>query len=108
MSELEETGLMERRRFIRNAATIAWAAPVILTLGASAAQAQAVSCVAAGEACGVGSPTPTRPCCDTGGAYCCCQETKTTGPSVTVTRTCMLEANCRTQGSTTRSCVPNL
>ena len=105
----EEKKLMERRRFLRNAATVAWATPVIMTLGASGAQAQAVSCVKPGAACGSGSPTPTNPCCDTTGLYCCCQETKTSGGKTTVTKTCILATDCRSSGTAfQRECVVGL
>jgi hypothetical protein len=83
---------------------VAWATPVILTMSASGAQAQVVSCVKAGSACGVGSPTPTNPCCDTTGAYCCCEERKGT----TITRTCVLVTKCVSQGTTQRSCISGL
>lgn len=40
MEDREGSAGFDRRRFIKGAATVAWATPLILTLGASAANAQ--------------------------------------------------------------------
>lgn len=75
----EDRQLMERRRFIRGAATVAWATPIILTLSAQGASASHTTCIALGSRCGTGSPNPTRPCCESAHSgvdqACCCQYT---------------------------------
>ena len=53
------TQSIERRRFIRNAATLSWSVPVIMTLGAESAGAQTPTCI-----------RPNRPCTP-GGIPCC-------------------------------------
>jgi hypothetical protein len=62
----------DRRKFLKQAATVAWASPLILTLSASRAGAQNISCVPRGFMCGtwngsicVANPTP---CCT--GEHC--------------------------------------
>jgi hypothetical protein len=40
MEEREGSNSFDRRRFVKGAATVAWATPLILTLGAGAANAQ--------------------------------------------------------------------
>lgn len=63
---------VDRRRFIRSAAVVAWAAPVISTLGTGPAYAQA--CVPAGGQCGtLTGCNPTT--CTTGGFGACCTPT---------------------------------
>lgn len=56
---------VDRRRFLRRAAVIAWAAPVVATLGSGPAYAQ--TCVPAGDACGTFTGGSTcsnvRACC---------------------------------------------
>ena len=41
-----------RRDFLKQAGTVAWATPIILTMAADPARAQATSCLAPGEPCG--------------------------------------------------------
>ena len=43
---------VERRDFLRKAGTVAWATPLILTLSASGAGAQALSCYPKDYSCG--------------------------------------------------------
>ena len=59
-----------RRDFLRQAATVAWATPFILTMAAPSAHAQPVSCAPAGSPCGtyveeldVCAPTNAVICC---------------------------------------------
>ena len=59
-----------RREFLRQAGTVAWATPFILTLSASPAHAQ-VSCAPAGSPCGTWS-TPLQMCLPTNPAAMCC------------------------------------
>lgn len=63
---------MERRRFLKSAATVAWAAPAILTLTANRAGAQ--SCVPQGAPCDA-CPTGIN-CCIAGTdpLPCCCSD----------------------------------
>lgn len=65
---------IERRRFLRTAAIAAWASPMIVSMAASPANAQTVSCVPPGREC---SPNGL-PCCHdnhqcrlTGSGYRC-------------------------------------
>lgn len=57
-----------RREFLKQAATVAWATPLILTMAAPSASAQ-VSCIPAGSPCGndvegICIPSQTlQPCC---------------------------------------------
>lgn len=73
-----------RRRFLKQAATVAWATPMILTMMAPSAAAQ-TSCIPAGSACGndvngVCVPSHTlQPCCgvcvpSTEGIGCFCED----------------------------------
>ena len=63
---------VERRRFLQAGLTIAWATPVILTLGASPASAQ--SCVPLGGACDACGDISC--CVPAGQPYsCCCAST---------------------------------
>lgn len=41
----------DRRRFLKGAATVAWATPLVMTLPARRAGAQAVSCIPQGVSC---------------------------------------------------------
>jgi hypothetical protein len=66
MNEInEEQRTFDRRRFLRGAATVAWATPLILTVSASSAAAVTVPCTPNGVACG---DIPTT-CC---AGNCCC------------------------------------
>ncbi len=70
---MSEDGI-ERRRFLKGAATVAWATPLILTMTAHQAGAQAMSCLPNGGAC---DACVGMPCCDAdppddGG--CCCSD----------------------------------
>jgi hypothetical protein len=65
---------IERRRFLKGAATVAWATPLILTMTAHQAGAQAMSCLPNGGVC---DACQGMPCCDAdlpddGG--CCCSD----------------------------------
>jgi hypothetical protein len=59
-----------RREFLKKAGTVAWATPLILTLGARTAGAQAISCAPAGTGCGTWS-TPLNQCLPLGAVLCC-------------------------------------
>jgi anaerobic selenocysteine-containing dehydrogenase len=59
----------DRREFLRRGATVAWATPLLLTLPASRAGAQAPSCAPDGTPCG----SWTGSTC-TGIATACCNE----------------------------------
>lgn len=41
----------DRRRFLRAAATVTWATPLVMTLPARSAGAQGLSCIPAGASC---------------------------------------------------------
>ena len=43
----------DRRRFLKQAATVAWATPLILTMAGGTARAQALSCAPQTTQCGV-------------------------------------------------------
>jgi len=58
---------VDRRRFLKGAATVAWAAPVIATLSASPAYAQ-VECTKSGKKCGSQQPQGSGNC---PGTNCC-------------------------------------
>lgn len=63
---------VERRKFIKGAATVAWASPLILTMAAKPAGAQEMSCIAVGMLC---DACVGLPCCDEDGipdGGCCC------------------------------------
>lgn len=65
---------IERRRFLKGAATVAWATPLILTMTAHQAGAQAMSCLPNSGPC---DACTGMPCCDAdppddGG--CCCSD----------------------------------
>src|SRR5918999_989320 len=70
---IAEEGI-ERRRFLKGAATVAWATPMILTMTAHQAGAQAMSCIPNNTPC---DACQGMPCCDEdppddGG--CCCSD----------------------------------
>lgn len=59
----------DRRRFLKQASTVAWATPLILTMTGSTARAQAISCAPKNIQCGVyvavnGTCIPTTTCCN--------------------------------------------
>lgn len=58
----------DRRQFLKKAATVAWATPLVLTVGASRAGAQGVSCLPSLTICGI----PDGGGCDTTGFTACC------------------------------------
>jgi hypothetical protein len=64
LGELNRDESIDRRRFLRRAGTVAWSTPVIMTVLASRAGAQA--CGSLAQPC---SPTTPRPCCT--GLICC-------------------------------------
>jgi hypothetical protein len=66
MSEHDQS----RRDFLKRAGTVAWATPLILTLAAHPASAQAVSCAPAGSGCG--SFVEGLGCLPTNPAVMCC------------------------------------
>jgi hypothetical protein len=59
-----------RRDFLKKAGTVAWATPLVLTLAASSAGAQVLSCAPTGAGCGTWS-TPLNECIPTGPVLCC-------------------------------------
>jgi hypothetical protein len=70
MNDHEGSSGVDRRRFLRGAATVAWATPLVLTLGASQAGAQVGS-----PACAAAANRPNGCPCDTSGQCqggCCC------------------------------------
>jgi hypothetical protein len=63
---------MDRRRFLHGVATVAWSAPVLMTLSAKAAWA-ATPCTPRGETCGrVVSVTGDQGVCSVSGFANCC------------------------------------
>jgi hypothetical protein len=64
----------DRRTFLKRAGTVAWATPLIVTLGASRAGAQAASCLPSGTGCGIFFEDINGPSCaasPVGGLFCC-------------------------------------
>ena len=49
---MTESQRHDRREFLRKATAVAWATPVILTIAASRAGAQSLSCAGSGDLCG--------------------------------------------------------
>lgn len=73
MEERDNSSGFDRRRFLKGAATVAWATPLILTVGASAANAQ-LPVPSPGQCLGAtnrpeGCPCTTASQCADG---CCC------------------------------------
>ena len=65
---------IERRRFLKAAATVAWGTPLILTMTARQASAQGGSCLPNGGPC---DACVGMPCCDEDGPEdggCCCTD----------------------------------
>ncbi len=63
---------IDRRLFLKRGATIAWAAPTILTLMAtSAAASHGPTCIHTGDQCGF-FDTTTSTCIPPGGGEVCC------------------------------------
>ena len=63
----------DRRTFLKRAGTVAWATPLIVTLGASRAAAQA-SCLPSGSGCGIYFEDMNGPGCaasSVGNLLCC-------------------------------------
>ena len=63
---------IQRRKFLKGAATVAWAAPMILTTTAGRAGAASPTCITAGMPC---NACVGPQCCDTSGVQdggCCC------------------------------------
>ena len=81
---------IERRRFLRGAATIAWATPAILTLTANRAGAQ--SCVPQGASCDACTGVN---CCIAGSDSlpCCCSDANDV---TTCAGVCRSQAQCMT------------
>lgn len=72
-----------RREFLRQAGTVAWATPLILTLAAKSAGAQAISCQPAGSGCGAWNSTLSG-CLPAVGVPPCCNDcVRGTGPQDT-------------------------
>lgn len=67
-----------RRDFLRQAATVAWATPFILTMAASSAHAQ-ISCAPAGTGCGTWSPA-LQTCLPAAQAVICCGDCEHAAP----------------------------
>lgn len=96
LGELTRDESIDRRRFLRRAGTVAWSTPVIMTVLASRAGAQA--CGSLAQPC---SPTTPRPCCS---PLICCTSGARTGtcrqatdaPCTTPTDCCN---NCRGNGT---------
>ena len=65
---MAEHAELDRRRFLKQASTVAWATPLVLTLTASRAGAQAISCIPTGLACGVWDGST---CVDLSDPPCC-------------------------------------
>jgi hypothetical protein len=87
--EGHETAGFDRRRFIKGAATVAWATPLVLSLGAGTAHAQVPSpgqCIGAANR-PEGCPCTTSAQCDDG---CCCSAPGGPGGA------CTSAANCDT------------
>lgn len=81
---------VDRRRFIRDAATVAWATPVLLTVMSSPAGAQAVSCIPKNSPCSLCDEVP---CCDVPGnppGGCCCG----LDPDVDCSAVCSGDSEC--------------
>ena len=62
-----------RREFLKRAGTVAWATPLVLTLAAGRAGAQAISCGQPGAGCGAWSPQ-LNACLPTVGTPPCCND----------------------------------
>lgn len=65
---------VERRRFLKGAMTVAWATPLVLTMTARQAGAQAMSCIPNGAPC---DACTGMNCCDASGPAdggCCCSD----------------------------------
>lgn len=73
MERRQQSTALDRRRFIKGAATVAWAAPVVLTLGASAAHAQ-LPAVSPAQCLGSSGRPEGCPCTTAGQCAdgCCC------------------------------------
>ena len=78
-ADVPEGHVENRREFLRQAGTVAWATPLILTLAAGRAGAQGISCAPAGTGCGTWS-TPLDMCLPTGAVVCCNDCERGTGP----------------------------
>lgn len=65
---MSERHVHDRRKFLKQAATAAWATPLVLTLTASRVGAQGVSCLPSLTICGI----PDNGGCDTTGFVACC------------------------------------
>jgi len=65
---MSERHVEDRRQFLKKAATVAWATPLVLTVAASRAGAQVNSCLPSLTICGV----PDNGGCDTTGFTACC------------------------------------
>lgn len=70
---MSEGQIENRREFLRQAATIAWSAPLVLTLAAGRAGAQGISCAPAGTPCGTWS-TPLETCLPLAPPVVCCND----------------------------------
>lgn len=65
---------VERRSFLKGAMTVAWATPLVLTMTARQAGAQALSCIPNGAPC---DACEGMNCCDASGPAdggCCCSD----------------------------------
>ncbi len=83
---------VERRRFLQAGLTVAWATPVILTLGASPASAQ--SCMPVGATC---DACEGIACCVPAGApFSCCCSTDDSCPDPA--QVCRTPADCLALG----------
>lgn len=80
---MSEQHVESRREFLRQAGTIAWATPLILTLVSDPARAQSVSCSPAGTGCGAWD-TELEICVPTINLAVCCNDcVRGTGPQAT-------------------------
>jgi hypothetical protein len=90
MDERQGSTGFDRRRFIKGAATVAWATPAILTLGAGSANAQVPS---PGQCLGSTGRPENCPCSASSqcAGGCCCDYTSTGNGF------CTTEGDCDTQ-----------
>lgn len=88
-----EVSGMDRRRFLRNAATVAWAAPAIMTMMTQSAGA-AATCIENGQACTLNSA-------------CCSGTCLTTCQGLPAGSPCTAHNQCasgKCQGTTVKTC----
>jgi hypothetical protein len=77
---VDEQHNASRREFLKQAGTVAWATPLIMTLTAGPASAQ-VSCAPTGQVCGFWS-TPLSACIPDPSLAVCCSDCNTRGTGI--------------------------